>query len=339
MESPIPRPEAKQTMSTQHDIPPRALFLSWVKHTTRSLSLAKAVGAECHFIDTGQGLGLLKYLPRAWRSWRLLRRRRPAIVYCMNPPYFLPLLAWAYCKLHGARFILDSHTAAFDCRRWTWLRPMHAWLARRAVLSIVTNEDLATRVRAMGGEALVVTDIPFSLPGNDYQVAADRFTVCFIYTFAEDEPIQEVVEAARRLPGVQFYVTGNTAKAGPELLAARPENLEFTGYLSNEDYAGLLNAVSAIMVLTTRDFTMQRGGSEAVTVGKPLITSDWEILRRTFAKGTVHVDNGAEAIVTALETVRNDYPRFQAGIQELAAERELRWQDAWRELRLKLQQD
>jgi glycosyltransferase involved in cell wall biosynthesis len=303
----------------------RVLFLSWVSHSTRSASLAQALGAECEFVADGRRLGLLKYLPRAWRSWRLLAARRPALVICMNPPYFLPFVAWCYCRRARARFVLDSHTAAFDQRRWTWMRPLHAFLVRRAALSIVTNEALGERVAAMGGNAVIVQDIPYTLPAGRYPLPADAFTVVFICTYAADEPLAEVCAAARALPEVRFFVTGNSRKAAPGLVAAKPANLEFTGFLSRADYAGLLRGASAVLALTTRDFTMQRGGSEAVSAGKPLITSDWPVLRRIFPKGALHVDNRAASIASAIATLRADYGRYEREIAELATERQAIW--------------
>jgi glycosyltransferase involved in cell wall biosynthesis len=307
-------------------LPHRVLFLSWVGHSTRSASLAQALGAECHFIAVGRRLGWLKYLPRAWRSWRLLAARRPALVLCMNPPYFLPLVAWCYGRFFHARFALDSHTAAFDQRRWIWMKSLHAFLVRRAALAIVTNDALASRVEAWGGRAAVVSDIPYTMPEGRYPLPADAFTVVFICTYAADEPLAEVCQAARELPDVRFYVTGNAAKASPALVAARPANLTFTGFLSQSEYAGLLRGASAVMALTTRDFTMQRGGSEAVSAGKPLITSNWPVLRRIFHKGALHVDNRAASIVSAVAALRADYGRYLREIAELAADRQATWQ-------------
>jgi glycosyltransferase involved in cell wall biosynthesis len=306
-------------------VPARSLFISWVRHSTRSSSLAQGLGAECHFIHAGQRLGLLKYFPRAWKTWRLLTRRRPALVICMNPPYFLPLVAAVYTWFYRARFILDSHSAAFDMRKWTWLRPLHAFAARRAALSIVTNEALCEAVRALGGEAFRITDIPYTLPAGSYPLPAAAFTIVFVCTYAPDEPLAAVFEAARGLADVNFYVTGDARKADPALRATQPKNLVFTGYLSNEEYAGLLRAADALMVLTTRDFTMQRGGSEAISVGRPLITSDWPILRQVFSKGTLHVDNSAESIRAAVGVLRGSYERYRREIHELANERQASW--------------
>ena len=323
-------------MARRDTVPQRSLFLSWVGHSTRSASLGGALGAELHFVDAGRRLSVLKYLPRAWRSWRLLTARRPALVLCMNPPYFVALVAWAYCRRYRARMVLDSHTAAFDQPRWIWMLPLHRWLARRAALSIVTNEGLAARVRDWGGEAVIVSDIPYTLPAGDYPLPADSFTVVFISTFAFDEPLGEVMAAARALPELRFFVTGNSAKADPALVAAKPANLEFTGFLSREAYAGLLRGASAIMALTSRDFTMQRGGSEAITAGRPLITSDWPVLKQIFHKGALHVDNRADSIVAALRALQADYPRYLREIREMADERETTWRQTHADLRQRL---
>jgi glycosyltransferase involved in cell wall biosynthesis len=311
--------------------PDKRIFISWVKHTTRSASFAQAFGAECHFIDAGFSLGLLKYFARGWRTLRLIWSRRPAVVICMNPPYFLGLLAWVYCLFHEAQFVLDSHTAAFDSGKWTWMGPLHSFIIRRAVCTTVTNWDLAEQVERQGGRAVVLSDIPYRMPEGSFQVEGD-FSVCFVCNYAEDEPVLEVFAAAQELPDVRFYVSGDTKKASPEMLAKRPENVTLTGYLSNEEYAGMLRGVSAMLVLTTRDFTMQRGGSEAITVGKPLITSDWPVLHEIFSQGTVHVKNEAAAIKEGIKEVRQNRERYEQEILAMRGRREENWKRVEHEL-------
>jgi glycosyltransferase involved in cell wall biosynthesis len=279
------------------------------------------------------------------RTLILLLRRRPALVLCMNPPYLNGCVAWVYGLFFRARFLLDSHTAAFDDPRPKWLAPLHAFLVRRAALSTVTNRELARRVEIMGGAAVVLSDIPYTMPPGTYPVDSERFTICFVCNYAHDEPILEVLEAARQLPDVRFYVTGNDRKATDEMHhlrpenvtltemhRLRPENVTLTGYLSNAEYAGLLRAVSAILVLTTRDFTMQRGGSEAISVGRPLLTSDTATLREVFSEAAVYVDNTADAIRNGIEELRRNYEQYARGIHLLAEERGKRWEIAKRKI-------
>ena len=303
----------------------RRVFVSWWKYTSRPESFARAIGAENYFFAQGARLGLLKYVPRAWCCFWTLLLRRPRLVFASNPPTFAPSVAWLYCLLFNARFCMDSHTSAFDRPRWLRLMPLHAFLARRAIWASTTNEELTGRVNAMGAQGVTVSDIPFEMPRGSYPVAPNAFTIAVVCSFDVDEPVLETMQAARELPNVQFYVTGNARKASAEVRAARPDNVTFTGFLSKDDYAGLLHSVSAVLVLTTLDFTMQRGGSEAITVGKPLITSDFPVLRRIFYKGTIHVDNSPRAIQAAVETLRSDYAQYTREMAEMREERQAHW--------------
>lgn len=305
--------------------PDRRAFVSWWKYTSRPDSFARALGAENYFFAQGANLGLFKYVPRAWHCFWTLARRRPRLVFASNPPTFCPLVVWFYCLLFNARYCMDSHTSAFDRPRWLFFMPLHGWLAKRTIWAATTNAELTGRVDAMGAIGISVEDIPFEIPKNEYPVDTERFSIAVICSFDVDEPILEIMLAAQKLDDVRFYVTGNPKKASAEIKSAKPENVTFTGFLSNDDYAGLLHSVQAVLVLTTLDFTMQRGGSEAITVEKPLITSNFGILKRIFYKGTIHVDNSPESIVEAVNRLRSELPKYTQEMIEMKQERAERW--------------
>ncbi len=309
----------------------RRVFVSWVRYTSRSLSFATGMDAENWFIVPGARLGVLKYVPRFFVTFLRLCARRPASVFVMSPPYFAGLTVYLYCCLFRARYVLDAHTGAFDDPKWTRMMRLHRFLVQRAVFTIVTNNELALRVRDLGGKPIVLSDIPFSLPEAGYRVPAGQFNIVLVSTYASDEPIREVFEAVRGMEGAHVFVTGDSRRAPAELVAAKPDNVTLTGFLSENDYAGLLQSVDCFMVLTTRDFTMQRGGSEAITAGKPLITSNWPILREIFTSGTIHVDNSADAIRSAIQRVRDNQAYLTEGIVTLRRARKERF-DAVREI-------
>jgi glycosyltransferase involved in cell wall biosynthesis len=89
--------------------------------------------------------------------------------------------------------------------------------------------------------------------------------------------------------------------------------VKFTGFLPDEEYLGLLRGVQAIMVLTTNNHTMQRGACEAVSLGKPIITSDWPVLRSYFNKGTIHVDNSYHGIKEGILEMREKREFLEKG--------------------------
>ena len=134
------------------------------------------------------------------------------------------------------------------------------------------------------------------LPEGERVAVRPGFNVVFINTFAADEPTDAVLRAAAELPDVHVYITGSKKRRPTSYFAAAPSNVTFTDFLPDPQYFGLLRAASTVMALTTRNYTLQGGGCEAVSLGKPLITSDWPYLRELFARGTVYVQNSSEGI-------------------------------------------
>jgi len=235
-------------------------------------------------------------------------------------------VVYVYARLWKARYIIDSHTGALLAPWWKWSLPIHAFLSRRAVTTIVTNEHLKAMVDSWGARSFIVGDIPTTFPEGKPFPVNGKLSIAVINTFSPDEPLEEVLEAAATLPEVQFYVTGSLIRAKKSLLQNKPDNVEFTGFLPDEEYFGLLRAVQAVMVLTTDNHTMQRGACEAVSLGKPIITSNWPILREYFDKGTIHVDNSAQNIREAVIRMGKEGKRLEDEILTLQQERRQEWQ-------------
>jgi glycosyltransferase involved in cell wall biosynthesis len=298
-----------------------------VPYTSRSESLARQVSAENHFIVPGKSLGPLKFVVRAFATMGLLLRKRPRVVFAMNMPVFCPLVALVYCKLFGAQLVLDVHSGAYNKAQWRKFLWLHDAIAKRARVSLATNSTIGQFLEDAGApEVLNVPDIPFELPRGEYAVA-DGFTLCMIALYDVDEPVAELFEVARRMPDATFYVTGNSAKAPRELVASKPDNVVLTGFIPKNDYGELLQRVSAIAALTTRDDTMQRGGSEAISASKPLVTSDWPILKEIFYKGACYCDNTIDGIEAAVREVREQYDRYLGEMGAMHDERQARWEE------------
>jgi hypothetical protein len=79
---------------------------------------------------------------------------------------------------------------------------------------------------------------------------------------------------------------------------------------------------------------MQRAAYEAVYLGRPVITSNSNLLRRHFCKGTVHVGNTVEEIVAGIRRMCDGLQRFRAEIEALRRER----LEDWTRIELNLRQ-
>ena len=275
------------------------LVIAWAPYSRRSETFARELGGKLyciHYLRFQSPIyAPLKYILQAVRTLQVLFKERPQAIHVQNPPFVCGLVVHLFCLIMGAQFVFDHHSAAFS-GAWTWALPIQRYLARRAATNIVTNQHWADIVLSWGAQPSVMVDPFLELPQGAAFDVGKKFSVGFVSTFAPDEPLDAVVKTAMLLPEIQFYITGDHRRVAEGFLESLPVNVTCTGFLPNEQYIGLLRAVDAVMVLTTRDHTLQLGGCEAISVGKPLITSDWAFLREIFSRGTVYVSNSAESI-------------------------------------------
>ena len=230
-------------------------------------------------------------------------------------------------------FVLDAHTAAFLHPRWASWQWLQRALSKRAATTIVTNEHLAQLVRAAGGRATLVPDVPVRFSEVQPLDRTSQFMVAIVCSFNYDEPVAQMLDAARELPEVTFMVTGNPRHLSSSLKQTLPENVKLTGFLPDAAYAGLLIGADAVMTLTTRDHTMLRAAYEAIYQGTPVIVSDWPLLRAAFDEGAVHVDNSTPSIVEGIRRLRGESHAFREGADRLRRRKLARWSDTLAELR------
>jgi len=281
--------------------PVKKVFLAWKSACTRSHNQAQHFGAQEVYIWPFAGRKsvvtlLARYAVSFFATLRVLHRVRPDVIFTLNQPPFLILAIYLYTRLVDGVYILDSHSAAFNDRKWAWFRPMYRFIAARALLNINTNTYHRKLVESWGGRSCIISDVPIDHDRTYTPVEVEERSVAVVLSFMFDEPVQAIWDAARLTPDVHFYVTGNYRKADAELLQNTPQNIHLLGYVSTEEYFRMLISVKGVMVLTTRDHTMQMGAYEAMSLEQPIITSDWEILRESFGNGAVYVNNSASSI-------------------------------------------
>lgn len=303
------------------------IFITWYPYCRRSDAIAEQLGARSHLVHSLRfkvpALAPAKYLLQGLRTTWILLRDRPSGVLVAAPPVVAPLATWLGSLVLRYRFVIDAHSGVFHDARWTWALPLQRFLARRALATVVTNERMAETVRSWGARAVMVQDIALPLRPDGEAFRCPGTHLVYVCTYSADEPVDAVVEAARRLPEVTFSFTGDPAYAPKGFRERLPANVRLTGFIPDAEYLSLLRGADLIVVLTRQDDTMQRGAYEAMALEKPLITSGWRLLREVFAKGTIHVDNSSAAIVQAVERIRQDPQRYSREMAELKHQRSL----------------
>lgn len=309
----------------------RILVVAWTATSGRALDLAEVLDGRAALVYPRPPAWLAHPVSTLWRylvsslmTVGLLLRHRPHVVVVTNPPVVPPLLAALWCLATGGRLVLDSHPSSFGGKGMTWmtrLEPVHRVLARRSSAVLVTTADRARQVDEWGGRGLVLHEPPVPFPPR---TEGGPPTVLFVGVFAPDEPVHDVVEAARRLPDVTFQVTGDPRTAAPALLAALPANVDLVGFLAQPDYRRAMSSASVVLTLTTEPSSVMRSAYEAVYARVPLVTSDTPVLRELFPHA-VHCANDADAIAAAVKHALDDLPRMRAVADEARAEQASRW--------------
>lgn len=306
-------------------------FISWAPHCSRSDGIAERLGGRSFMVYAGW-LGSnyltapLKYFVQTVQTLWILLRHRPRAVMVMAPPIVACLPVWLYCVVFRAKFAIDAHTGAFLNPRWKRLQFIQRFFSRRAATTVVTNDYLRDMVRSWGAHATIVPDVPVRFPPTEAVDLGPGRHMTVVASFCPDEPILEVLEAARSVPDVNFYITGNSKKLGDETVKSAPGNVRFLGFLSRVEYTGQLLASDAVIALTTRDHTMQRAAYEAIYLGRPVITSDFDVLRKSFPTGTVHVQPVAAEIADGVAAMAADSGRYAQEAASLRADKHTRWE-------------
>lgn len=302
----------------------RAVWIAWERHR-RSRELAGSFSAEL--------LEFVSPLRRPWKYFVLivqtvaaLLRRRPAVLIVQCPSVILGVLACVLRSLFRYRLVLDLHNECvqpynFNGRLYVAIL---RWMRRSCDVAIVSNDELR---KVIAGESARVCVLPDKLPSIESVVTggAGEAPVVFICTFSPDEPYLQVLEAARLLPDVRIFVTGNFRKA-TDLPPDLPSNVTFSGFLPEHEYLRLLSRAGAIVDLTSMENCLVCGAYEAAALGKALVTSDTAALRGFFSKGTVYTRHTPEALAAAIQTALQRRAALENEMRAFRSVLETRWQ-------------
>ncbi|MEM9467139.1 MAG: glycosyltransferase family 4 protein [Actinomycetota bacterium] len=187
----------------------------------------------------------------------LFRRRRPDVVLTMSPPLTLGLPAWVVARLRRAAFVFNVQDifpdvaievgAITDRRVIALLRWLERFVYRRADAVTVLSSDLAENVEAKVAGKTPVRVIPNFVDTERIQPsdrhtayrdeigAGDRLVVMYAGNLGYSQPLDLVIETARRWQGTRddvcFVVNGGgSERPRLEALAEGVESVIFRDF-------------------------------------------------------------------------------------------------------------
>jgi hypothetical protein len=314
------------------------IAIVWAPYEARTAMFAKHLGVplhNIHYLKYKRPLvAPFKYVAQWLKTWLVLIQNRPGFVYITNPPIIAVLCVAIYCAVTRTRYIMDTHPPALYSRKWGWTLPLQRFLSRFAFMNVVDQDRFKELFESWGGRAIVLENPPKNAPENLTGAPNPKyFDITVVNTFAVDEPVDIIIEAAKCFPPTtRFFITGDISLAKNGVVRNAPSNVTFTGFLWREDFWNQLTSSRAIMVLTTYPYSLLGGGHDGMILRKPLILSDQPALTEYFTKGAIFVENTTDGIVAGVRAVQEKEAQLSQELAELSDEREQRWNAHFNEL-------
>jgi hypothetical protein len=292
----------------------QAIWLTWERQT-RNLSMAEHLNAE--YIElTYSGLRLVRYLLLSIKTLLIIRERKPQIIYFQNPSIILGLLC-TIVKVIAPKITVigDFHNVALVKSKAKFI---NKFICKNIDLTLVSNSFLLPRVVEMGGKGFVFPD---PLPNHKIPAllspATEKF-ILFISSWAEDEPINDVLTAYIKSDlaknNIQMYVTGRVKpnKLDNPLSYYQSRGVKFSGFVDEEQYWELLCTSIYNIDLTTRDDCLVCGAYESLSLGQPILLSGNAASRDYFDTFGIYTDNSIEDLCLQLISMINEHPKIKS---------------------------
>lgn len=299
------------------------IWIDWV-YDGRSQNLAKRFGVIYYslgyFSDKPKvAYVFLRYLLASFKTISLIITKNPKVVIMTGSPPFPHFIVYYLSKIKKIKFIIDTHSGYFDDKKFHILPELRKKIMAEAFFHIVTNDMHKKIIESNNGRGHILgVLIEDENDIKGYNFVKDNNFV-WISGYHYDEPLEIVFDVAKRMPDVNIYITGNIKKA-PKIFVEKSSlfnNIILTGFLSEKIYISYIKGSTGVIALTTRDNTMQRGAYEALSYNTPIITSNWNLLKESFFKGTVHINNTAVELEEAIRSICNNRDKFRAEIEDL----------------------
>lgn len=300
------------------------LTIAWVPFQRRVQSLAQAFDLKVCYQHVGWGergrlFRAFAWLVKGWMTLKDLIRHQPDVVFIQLAPTPLLYVTALYCFFTKCRYVSDCHnTMLYDAHNIHW--PLAKFLLRRSAVVIVHNDDVQFHADKANIPSVILRD-PLPIMAVSEEITSisgihikEESYIIVPGSMAEDEPLEELFNAAKATPESLFVMTWFAARLPQELQAQVPENIRFTGFLDEPEFNALYANANAAIVLTTREGTQPSGASEAISLGIPLVVSEIATTRRLYQDHPVYVNNQSASIAEGVKTALSDYNHWSAKI-------------------------
>ncbi|MFH1583221.1 MAG: glycosyltransferase [Candidatus Falkowbacteria bacterium] len=319
----------------------KKIFIVWGREVMLAKYLADALGAELRQIYYKK-IGaynlptMVRYIFQATETLLILFEKRPAFVIVQNPPVFAPLTAFLYCKLSGAKLVIDSHTAAFLDDKWKRFYNLFKFAARRAILNGCHNYKNLEILKSWHIKPVISMQffnpafdlVKLNQPMRDEKieqaVKSSDLPIMMVNRFANDDDWETVAKTAELMPEAKFFITGDSREAKKEIKNL-PANVFLTGYLAQDEFLKLMWRSSVVLAFSLRPDTVLWSIREIMALGKPFVTTDGEVLKHYFNEVGLFVKSDPRELKNKIIEANAKAAEIKRKIKDFLDEDNKRW--------------
>jgi hypothetical protein len=313
----------------------KILIISWQKDSHYAFALAHDLKGELIKIPVKNRFS---YFLNFVKTLLILKKKKKDFLFLEIPPIYLIYLILFFKR----KVMVVSHSNIFLLDNW-WQRFQRSCLKfflKKTKGLILHNEKLLELVKDYPVRKLVIEPPPRKLKiGVPQKEKREKKKALVILSFSTDEPVAQLIKSCAEIEEIDFYFSGDYRKFRKISSFPKVKNIFFTGYLPEEEYEKLLVTVDFIIGLTTRDYTCLQSGYDALGGEKPFLTSDKEVLKKYFFKGTIFVKNEKEDIKKGIREIFKKYEILKKEISELKLTKLKKWEDNIKALKAIIEDD
>jgi len=292
----------------------KVAFLLWAPFGFRAAELSEVVEAQIESITVLYGpryFAPIRYLALFFRTLILLSRIRPQVVYSQNPPVFCPLTCLLFCRLSGARLVIDHHSI-WSIKTIGGRSPLakaiaflERFVSRSSYANTAPHSLWARTLSKMGARNVLVYHdyVPKNHHHSDERLRL-RMAQGSILAIASHggHPLERMeVEAAavakERNAGVSLVISGPREKLQRRLAQiGLPPNVSYVGFLDRDVYETLKASADLAVNITDEPFTLSHVLFEFAASSLPVISSRQEVVEEVFSDSLLYCDSTVEDV-------------------------------------------
>ena len=289
----------------------KGLVLTWGRMVRRSLSLAGCLNAhEVHLQPrfSNKYLKVFNYMASFYDTLRVCKGGYEYVILVMPPVFSLyAVLLYISVSKSDMKIVVDMHNGMLrsEWRNWPFfnylLSKVDVVISHNAVVKKAIDEQFNVDSFVLTDPVMNPEDILRDVPNTDAYLREGLINVIVPLSYADDEPIDQVVGAAQKLKGkVNFVFTGRPK--GKYLHSNLSEIVTLTGYVEDDVFYQLMRDSDLVLCLTHNTDIQMCALIESISLKKKFICSNNDVNRLYFKDFSFAlVENDEEAIFKALD--------------------------------------